>query len=215
MTSASEDPPDLAVERALRRDALLNRERVLAAAVTAVLREGHRVPMATIAAEAGVGVATLYRRYPTREVLLAALTERSFHLVLIAAEEAAAREDTALASLGWFLERTIEHRDQLVLPLHGGPEALSAAGRQTQARVHAALGRLLRRGRDDGSIRGEVTTRDVVIFGAMLAQPLSNTRDWDSAARRQKDIFLTGVAAGPPAAHRGPGAPVEDARPRP
>ena len=48
----------------LRRDALANQERVLAAAVTAVLREGRQVPMATIAADAGVGVGTLYRRYP-------------------------------------------------------------------------------------------------------------------------------------------------------
>jgi AcrR family transcriptional regulator len=43
---------------------------VLAAAVTAVLREGQQVPMAIIAAEAGVGIGTLYRRYPNREALL-------------------------------------------------------------------------------------------------------------------------------------------------
>jgi AcrR family transcriptional regulator len=56
--------------RALRSDALANQERVLAAAVTAVLREGQQVPMAIIAAEAGVGIGTLYRRYPNREALL-------------------------------------------------------------------------------------------------------------------------------------------------
>ena len=42
---------------------------VLAAAVTAVLREGCQVPMATIAAAAGVGIGTLYRCYPTCEAL--------------------------------------------------------------------------------------------------------------------------------------------------
>ena len=41
--------------RALRRDAAANQERVLAAAVSAILREGPQVPMATIAVEAGVG----------------------------------------------------------------------------------------------------------------------------------------------------------------
>ncbi len=50
--------------RPLRRDALANQERLLAAATAVFLREGHHVPMATIAAEAGVGVGTLYRRYP-------------------------------------------------------------------------------------------------------------------------------------------------------
>ena len=62
----------------LRRDALANQERVLAAAVATLLREGRQASMATIAAEAGVGVGTLYRRYPSREALLSALTERSF-----------------------------------------------------------------------------------------------------------------------------------------
>jgi AcrR family transcriptional regulator len=56
-----------------RRDAELNRERVLASAVSAMLREGRNVPLAAIAAEAGVGVGTLYRSYADREALLHAL----------------------------------------------------------------------------------------------------------------------------------------------
>lgn len=190
--SATETPTG---ERPLRRDAAANRERVLAAAVAAVLREGPQVPMATIAAEAGVGVGTLYRRYPTREALLDALTERSFAMVRDVAEQAAAQDGPAIAALDGFLERTIGHRDQLVLPLHGGPPEPSPAAREAQAQVHAALGRLLERGRRDGSIRSDVTTADVVVFGAVLAQPLPGIRDWDATARRQKQIFLTGVSA--------------------
>lgn len=204
MRRPSEEAPRPVAERPLRRDALANQERLLAAAVTAVLRDGRQVPMATIAAEAGVGVATLYRRYPTREALLDALTERSFLLVLSAAEDAAAGEGAAIASLDQFLERTIDHRDQLVLPLHGGPSGLSARSQPIRARVHAAITRLLQRGRDDGSIGQDVTTRDVVVFGAMLAQPLSSTRGWDRTARRQKAIFLAGVAANSPARSRAP-----------
>ncbi len=56
-----------------RRDAEANRERVLAAAAAAMLREGRTVPLANIAAEAGVGVGTLYRRYADRQALLRAL----------------------------------------------------------------------------------------------------------------------------------------------
>ena len=55
--------------RSLRSDAAANRERILAAATIAVRRDGERVPMATIADEAGVGVGTLYRHYPTRSAL--------------------------------------------------------------------------------------------------------------------------------------------------
>ncbi len=82
------DTPAGGGRRRVRSDALANRERVLAAAVTAVLREGRQVPMGTIAAEAGVGIGTLYRRYPNREVLLEALTLRAFRLVLQCAEDA-------------------------------------------------------------------------------------------------------------------------------
>src|SRR3954449_4544689 len=85
--------------RELRADAAANRDRVLAAAAIAVRRDGEAVPMATIAAEAGVGIATLYRSYPSREALLGALTERSFRLVLEAAQHAENTGSTAIESL--------------------------------------------------------------------------------------------------------------------
>lgn len=65
-----------------RSDALASQERPLAAAATAMLREGREVPMASIARDAGVGIGMLYRNYPTREAFLAALTERTFGPVL-------------------------------------------------------------------------------------------------------------------------------------
>lgn len=182
----------------LRRDALANQERVLAAAVTAVLREGRQVPMATIAEEAGVGVGTLYRRYPTREALLAALTARSFAMVLTLAEQAAGRPGPAILGVEDFFDGTIEQRDQLVLPLHGGPSTLTSEAKSSQSGVHDAVGRLLERGRLDGTVRADVTPLDVVVFGAMLAQPLSQAPGWPEAARRQKVIFLAGLAPLPP-----------------
>jgi AcrR family transcriptional regulator len=95
--------------RELRADAVANRDRVLAAAAIAVRREGEAVPMATIAAEAGVGIATLYRSYPSREALLGALTEQSFGLVLKAAQHAENTGSTAIESLELFLHQTIDH----------------------------------------------------------------------------------------------------------
>ena len=56
--------------RALRSDAAANRDRLLAAATVAVKRDGEKVPMATVAAQAGVGVGTVYGHYPTREALV-------------------------------------------------------------------------------------------------------------------------------------------------
>src|SRR5580692_7769094 len=53
-----------------RSDAARNHEALVRAATGAVHREGPRVPMATIAADAGVGIGTLYRHFPSREDLL-------------------------------------------------------------------------------------------------------------------------------------------------
>lgn len=185
--------------RRLRRDALANQERVLAAAVTTMLRHGRQVPMASIAAEAGVGVGTLYRRYATREALLDALTERSFRLVLAAAQDAAERGGSGLNGIGRFLDLTIDHRAELVLPLHSGPGDLLPVTAAVRAELHRTLALLLARGCADHSIRDDVTTSDVVVFGAMLAQPL--TPAWTRLARRQKGLFLRGlvpVVADPP-----------------
>lgn len=183
-----------------RRDALANQERLLAAAVTAMLREGRQVPMASIARDAGVGIATLYRNYPTREALLEALTERSFGLVLDVVEEAAASERPAIGALEVFLSGTIAHRDQLVLPLHGGPDELSEESRRLRAEIDTGIGRILDRGRDDLTIRSDITAADVVFFGAMLAQPLSQDDDWlEANLLRQERVFLAGLAPAPPA----------------
>src|SRR5512132_3370259 len=109
------------VARPLRSDAAANRERILAAATIAVRREGERVPMATIADEAGVGIGTLYRHYPTRSALLMALTLRSFDVVLQHARAAALSNEPAPAALAQFFEQTIAARHEFILPLHGGP----------------------------------------------------------------------------------------------
>src|SRR6202522_2763904 len=59
-------------ERALRADARRNRERLLEVAVRAFSQEGPDVTLDSIAKEAGVGIGTLYRHFPTREALVEA-----------------------------------------------------------------------------------------------------------------------------------------------
>ncbi|MBB4928033.1 TetR/AcrR family transcriptional regulator [Kitasatospora kifunensis] len=180
--------------RELRRDAADNRERVLAAAAAAVRREGAAVPMATVAADAGVGVGTVYRHFPSREALLGALTHRSFQLVLDAASQAAETDRPGIEAVRGFLDRTIEHGPELVLPLHGGPLLIDQDTLAIQAEVHRKLGSLLHRGRRDGTIRPDVRTADLVVFGALLAQRLPHITDWNQSARRLVDIHLAGMA---------------------
>src|SRR5688500_15920096 len=69
------EPPTDRPERSLRVDAERNRRRIIAAAHEAFSDLGIDVPMAEVARRAGVGVGTLYRRYPTRADLVAAAFE--------------------------------------------------------------------------------------------------------------------------------------------
>jgi AcrR family transcriptional regulator len=194
MIGAVTDEQDKVVRRrGPRRDAADNRDRVLAAAAVAVRREGIAVPMATIAADAGVGVGTVYRHYPSREALLGALTHRSFQLVLETARRAAALDAAAIDRIRFFLEQTIEHGSALVLPMHGGPAPTDQATVAVREEAHRTLGSILERGQHDGTIRTEVTRADIVTFGALLAQGLPHVPDWKLAARRQADIYLAGI----------------------
>jgi AcrR family transcriptional regulator len=77
-------------ERRLRADAEQNRERLLVAARAAFAEEGLDVPIAEVARRAGVGVATLYRRFPERDDLITAVFDDKMSAYVAAAEEALA-----------------------------------------------------------------------------------------------------------------------------
>jgi AcrR family transcriptional regulator len=177
-----------------RRDAARNHRALVLAATAAVHREGPRVPMAAIAAAAGVGIGTLYRHFPTREDLLGYLTHASFELVL-ANSEAAERGAPASEALRQFIDAAIGQRNQLVLPLHGGPPLAWERTRQLREQVWQVIARIIDRGRADGTITRDVTPHDVVVFGSMLAQPRQADPDWDVTCRRLLATYLAGLSA--------------------
>jgi AcrR family transcriptional regulator len=183
-----------APRRDLRSDALHNQEILLRAATAAIHREGSRVPMGTIAADAGVGIGTLYRHFPTREHLLSHLTHRSFEQVLTNARAAERAGVTPTDCLRRFVDAAIDQRNELVLPLHGGPPLTSPATIAVRSQVHQILHRVIERGLADGSLRPGLTPADIVIFGAMLAQPHRRDPGWNATCRRLLATYLRGLA---------------------
>ena len=156
-------------------------------------REGRQVPIAAIAAEAGVGVGTLYRRYPDRDALLHALEHRAYALleqILDEADDAGASGRTAI---GTYLTRAAQIRDHLVLPLHGAPPLMSTDAVDARRRISERLDALFERGHADGSITAAINATDVIIFSALTTRPLAHGPDWARTADRQIAIFLNGL----------------------
>ena len=181
-----------------RSDAARNRQALVRAATAAVHREGAGVPMATIAADAGVGIGTLYRHFPTREYLLGYLTHASFEQVLANAQAAESNAATGAEALRRFIESAISQRNELVLPLHGGPRPASDRTRVVRGQVHQVIQRIIDRGRADGTITRAATPHDIVAFGSMLAQPRPPDPGWDATCRRLLATYLAGLGSGGP-----------------
>ena len=177
----------------MRSDALRNQEELIRAATAAVHREGLHVPMATIAADAGVGIGTLYRHFPTRDDMLSRLTQRSFEQVLANARAAERHGTTAAESLRLFIDAAISQRNELVLPLHGGPPPTSPPTKAARNEIHQIVRRMIDRGIADATLRPGITARDIIVFGAMLAQPRPSDPDWDATCRRLLTTYLRGL----------------------
>jgi AcrR family transcriptional regulator len=190
--------------RRLRRDAEQNRERVLAAAAAVMLRDGRHVPIATIAAAAGVGVGTLYRSYADREALLHALEYRAYGLLSQILDEVGALDLSGLEAVREFLARTLAIGDQLILPLHGAPPLVTAEAAAARREINRRLDYFIERGRADGSIRADVNATDVIVFSALITQPLPHGPAWPLIAGRQLAVFVNGMAAGGPVPVPGP-----------
>lgn len=89
---------------AMRSDARRNLDKVLRAARAAFAERGSALQMNDVANAAGVGVATVYRAFPSKDALLGALAADSFNACLDEADKALARDDTA-AAVEQFLHR--------------------------------------------------------------------------------------------------------------
>ncbi|MFE9997340.1 TetR/AcrR family transcriptional regulator [Streptomyces avermitilis] len=192
----------------MRQDALRNRELVLAAAREVYAEQGVEAPLDVIAQRAGVGNATLYRRFPDR----AALIEAVFHDTLTAAIEAgeeARRAPDAWAGLidyatGIFAGLAGDRGaiDLMTTSLTGVPslEALHAHNAETY-RV------LLARCREDGTVRPDVTVEDLLLALAALGRAVPAAEEAAPGSwRRLLTLLLDGLRAG--AAGALPGSPL-------
>jgi AcrR family transcriptional regulator len=152
-------------DKPLRVDAERNRGRIVEAAQVAFAERGLDVPLEDVAGRAGVGIATLYRRFPTREDLIAACFERRVADYARAAEEALETPD-AWAGFCTYVERVCAMqaadrglKDVLTRTF---PDARAMEAHRT--RGYELSVRMIDRAKDVGALRDDFVPEDLVLL---------------------------------------------------
>jgi AcrR family transcriptional regulator len=150
--------------RALRADATRNRNQLLDVATRVFVSAGGTEPsMRAIAREAGVGIATLYRHFPTRESLVDAVYRDQVARLTAGARELLAQLPPPAALRRWMdlFGEWIATKNGMLDTLRAMIDSGEIAHAQTQTELLAAIDALLDAGRATGELRSDVTAEDV------------------------------------------------------
>jgi AcrR family transcriptional regulator len=181
-----------------RADAERNRERILEIAKQVFTIEGAAASLDDIARRSGIGNATLYRHFPTREALIEAVYRNEVEK-LSAAEKRLAETMAPLEALRAWMLLLIDHfaAKKLILPamdtLAGGPVRLMAGSR---ALIHSAFLASVKRAIASGDLRPDTEPTD---FIRALIGVLHTTEQpgWEPSARRLVEILIAGSRSTP------------------
>jgi AcrR family transcriptional regulator len=155
--------------RLLRRDAERNRQRILAAAAEVFTERGLEATLDDVARHAGVGVGTVYRRFPDKASLADALFDERIDALAEMAERAQAQPDPWAALVSF-----LEHSAEMLASDRGLRQLLMFAAqghdRVTYARdrMRPAVDRLVKRAQADGLVRADLAATDIPIIEFML-----------------------------------------------
>ncbi|GAA2352695.1 TetR/AcrR family transcriptional regulator [Saccharopolyspora halophila] len=158
----------------LRADARRNRDRIIATARDVFTERGTEVPMEEIAREAGVGVGTLYRRFPDRDSLIREVAVEAFERLIADTHSIIEEEPDAWRALSKLLHRASDLRTIARLTLLSPRAREILAADPTTDAVHNrfmdTLDTLIKRAQDDGTLRTDVSTGDLGVIVGLLLQ---------------------------------------------
>ncbi|MGK9175880.1 TetR/AcrR family transcriptional regulator [Yokenella regensburgei] len=179
-------------EPILRADAQKNRALILSAAEALFLKKGAGVALEEVAKTAGVGIGTLYRRFPTREALFAATSNERF---LSLAENSRLRdaELTPVVAVRTFLEELAIYTSTYQ-SLAASIGTVIKCGTPGCNAITAEGHRLLQRGQETGTLRRDVTFEDFIYVITAISIAIENDRSSVSRIGHLVDLFLNGIA---------------------
>jgi AcrR family transcriptional regulator len=182
-----------------RADAARNREAVLRAATEVFARSTSEPSMRALAREAGVGVATLYRHFPTREALVDAVYRDQVLRLTTGATELVARHPPAEALRRWMdlFAEWVATKNGMQSTLVAMVDADQIAHADTRDQLLAAIGVILEAGVRAGDIRPDVTAQDVAA-GLIGLLTVTGPPSANPQAARLLDVFRDGLTTGAP-----------------
>ncbi|WP_405491617.1 TetR/AcrR family transcriptional regulator [Nocardia sp. NBC_00511] len=180
----------------LRADARSNREEILRAALEVFCERGTGVAMKDIADRAGVGVGTLYRRFPDRDALLVATAQNHMQRITDLVATAAREEPTAWLGLSRVLYECAEMRlgaqASAIEPAAHELVRADAWVTETRDALIGHLRRLTERAHADGELRAEVGLADIEVLMTVQIYP-RDSETYTEAVRRVMGFVLDGL----------------------
>ena len=181
----------------LRADATRNRNQLLEVATRVFVSADTEPSMRAIAREAGVGIATLYRHFPTRESLVRRVYRDQVARLTDGARELLAQlPPAALRRWMELFGNRIATKNGMLDTLLAMIESGEIAHAQTQTELLAAIDEILNAGRVTGELRADVTAEDIAasLIGIFtVARPPKH----DARASRLLNILMDGLRSTP------------------
>ncbi|HEY0938243.1 MAG TPA: TetR/AcrR family transcriptional regulator [Trebonia sp.] len=157
-------------ERPLRRDAERNRQRILAAAAQVFTERGLDATLDEVAREAGVGIGTVYRRFPDKESLVTELFRDRIDSLVTVAEQACTHPDPWQGLVSYLefaaaaMSGDIGLRQLMMFGTYDRDQVCYA-----RDRMAPVITRLVERAQASGDLRGDFRSADVKMIAFMLA----------------------------------------------
>jgi AcrR family transcriptional regulator len=187
-------PPEPGVEKPLRADARRNRDKVMAAARTAFAEHGSDAQMDDVARRAEVGVGTVYRHFPTKEALFAALLEDTFARIAERARAALEQDDAwqAFVALMWDAGESLAGDRALAEAMQADLTPAPCPGQLELGRITTEL---MARAQRAGTMRPDAVVDDIPMLMCGIGSATVRKHAFAAAWRRHLAIVLDGLRA--------------------